>query len=129
MGPFKRLIALSVLNLPRRRQPRATQTLLAAAGLLALIFGLGFLLAPAAVLPVYGIKPDPATALMSRFFGASLVHLGVALYLVREMREAGTQRGLILAGVIGSAAGLAVALMGQLSGVVKVMGWSTVATS
>jgi hypothetical protein len=28
---------------------------------------------------------------------------------------------------VGSAAGLAVALMGQLSGVVNVMGWSTVA--
>lgn len=102
-------------------------TLLLVAGLLALVFGLGFLLVPAAVLPVYGIQPDPATALMSRFFGAALVHVGVALYLVREVREAGTQRGLTLAGVVGSAAGLAVALMGQLSGVVNVMGWSTVA--
>jgi hypothetical protein len=102
-------------------------TLLSAAGLLALVFGLGFLLASAAVLPVYGVQPNPATALMSRFFGAALVHLGTALYLVREVREAGTQRGLVVAGVVGSAAGLLVALMGQLSGVVNVMGWSTVA--
>ena len=56
-----------------------------------------------------------------------LIHLGAALYLVREVREAGTQRGLILAGVVGSVAGLAVVLMGQLSGVVNGMGWSTVA--
>ncbi|MEO7138455.1 MAG: hypothetical protein ABI037_12120 [Gemmatimonadales bacterium] len=102
-------------------------TLLLVAGLLALGFGLGFLLVPAAVLPVYGIQPDPATTLMSRFFGAALVQLGAALYLVRDLREAGTQRGLVLAGVVGSTAGLAVALMGQLSGVVNVMGWSTVA--
>jgi hypothetical protein len=65
-------------------------TLLSVAGLLALVFGLGFLLVPAAVLPVYGIQPDPATTLMSRFFGAALVHLGTALYLVRDVREAGT---------------------------------------
>lgn len=102
-------------------------TLLLVAGLLALGFGLGFLLVPAAVLPVYGIQPDPATTLMSRFFGAALVQLGAALYLVRDLREAGTQRGLVLGGVAGSTAGLAVALMGQLSGVVNVMGWSTVA--
>lgn len=102
-------------------------TLLLVAGLLALAFGLGFLLVPATVLPVYGIQPDPATALMSRFFGAALVHLGAALYLVRGVREVGIQRGLVLAGVVGSAAGLAVALMGQLGGVVNVMGWSTVA--
>ena len=102
-------------------------TLLLVAGVLALAFGLGFLLVPAAVLPLYGIKADPATALMSRFFGAALVHVGAGLYLLREVREAGIQRGLIVAGVVGSAAGLAVALMGQLSGVVNAMGWSTVA--
>jgi hypothetical protein len=102
-------------------------TLLLAGGLLAVVFGLGFLLLPATVLPVYGIQPEPSTVLMSRFFGASLVHLGAALYLVHETGEAITQRGLILAGVIGSAAGLAVALSGQLSGVVNVVGWSTVA--
>jgi hypothetical protein len=102
-------------------------TLLLVAGLLALVFGLSFLLAPGAVLPVYGIQPDAATTLMSRFFGAALVHVGAVLYWVREVQEAAAQRGLVLAGVVGSALGLAVALMGQLSGVVNSMGWSTVA--
>lgn len=89
--------------------------------------GLGFLLVPGAVLPVYGIDPAPATLLMSRFFGAALVNLGLAVYLLREAREVVAQRGLVLAGVCGSVAGLAVALMGQLSGLVNGMGWSTVA--
>lgn len=102
-------------------------TLLLVAGLLALVFGLGFLLVPGALLPVYGIDPAPATMLMSRFFGAALVNLGLAVYLLREVREPSTQRGLVLAGVAGSVAGLAVAVMGQLGGLVNVMGWSTVA--
>jgi len=102
-------------------------SLLLIAGLLALAFGLGFLLAPGALLPLYGVDPAPGTVLMSRFFGAALIHLGIALYLIREVSETTAQRGLILAGVIGSAAGLAVALMGQLSGVVNAMGWSTLA--
>jgi hypothetical protein len=102
-------------------------TLLLVAGILALVFGLGFLLAPAALLPLYGLGTEPATVLMSRFFGAALVHLGAALYLVRDVREPATRRGLVLAGVVGSLAGVAVALLGQLSGLVNAMGWSTVA--
>jgi hypothetical protein len=101
-------------------------SLLLIAGLLALVFGLGFLLIPAALLPVYGIEAEAATVLMSRFFGAALVHLGVLLYLVREVEEPAAQRGLALAGVVGSVAGLAVALAGQLGGLVNAMGWSTV---
>jgi hypothetical protein len=96
------------------------------AGALALVFGLGFLLAPGAVLPVYGVAVDPGITLMSRFFGAALVHLGVLLYLVRETRDPATQHGLALSGVVGSVAGLAVAVMAVLGRVVNVVGWSTV---
>ena len=102
-------------------------TLLLVAGILALVFGLGFLLAPAALLPLYALQPEPDTVLMSRFFGAALVQLGATLYLVRDVREPATRRGLVVAGVVGSLAGLAVALLGQLSGLVNAMGWSTAA--
>jgi hypothetical protein len=102
-------------------------TLLLIAGVLALVFGLSFLLVPGAVLPLYGIEPAAGTVMMSRFFGAALVNLGLAVYLLRDAGEAGTQRGLVLAGVVGSVSGLAVALMGQFAGLVNAMGWSTVA--
>lgn len=102
-------------------------TLLLLAGLLALAFGLGFLLLPGAVLPLYGVEPAPATVMIARFFGVALVHLGLALYLVRETRDAAIQRGLALSGVVGSAAGVAVALTGVLGGLVNDLGWSTVA--
>jgi hypothetical protein len=36
------------------------------------------------------------------------------------------QRGIVLGSVLGSAAGLIVALMGQISGLVGALGWSTV---
>ena len=102
-------------------------SLLLIAGLLALVFGLGFLIVPQALLPLYGIQSDPSTVLMSRFFGAALVNLGAAVYLIREVQEAPAQRALVVAGVIGSVAGLGVALVGQLNGQVNAMGWSTVA--
>ena len=102
-------------------------TLLLIAGVLALVFGLGFLFAPGAVLPLYGMEPAAGTILMSRFFGVALVNLGLAVYLLRDVREPAAQRGLVLAGVVGSAAGLVVAMLGQFGGLVNAMGWSTVA--
>ncbi len=102
-------------------------TVFLAGGVLGLVFGLGFLLFPTAVLPLYGVPVDPSTVLMSRFFGVALFHLGIVLYLMRDVRESASQRALAVAGVAGSAGGLAVAIMGVLGGVVNAMGWSTVA--
>lgn len=87
-------------------------TLFLVAGVLALAFGLGFLLVPAAVLPLYGVQPEAATVLMSRFFGVALVQLGLVLILIRQVREPGAVRGLALAGVLGSVCGALVALLG-----------------
>lgn len=103
-----------------------THTLFLVAGMLGLLFGLSFLLAPAAMLPVYGVSADAATVFVGRFFGAVLFQLGLTLYLVREVREPKAQRGLALASVIGSACGALVALMGVLNGTTNGLGWSTV---
>jgi hypothetical protein len=54
-------------------------TLLLIAGLLALVFGLGFLLAPRPMLTLYGVPTDPSVGLMARFFGAALVQVGLVL--------------------------------------------------
>jgi hypothetical protein len=76
---------------------------------------------------MYGAPTDAATVLMSRFFGAALLQVGLMLYFLRETRDGATQRSTALAGVVGSVGGLAVALMGVMGGVVNALGWSTVA--
>lgn len=103
------------------------RTLLLIGGLLALIFGIGFLLFPQALLRLYGIAPDPAIVLMSRFFGAALVQIGLVLYLIRDVGDLRTQRGVVIGSFLGSLAGLVVALTGQFWEVVNSLGWSTVA--
>jgi hypothetical protein len=103
------------------------RTLLLIAGLLALAFGLCFLIAPHAMLRLYGIAPDPAIALMARFFAAALLQIGLLLYLVRDVADPRTQRGVVLGSFIGALTGLVVALTGQFWGLVNSLGWSTVA--
>ncbi|HJR15893.1 MAG TPA: hypothetical protein VJ808_03485 [Gemmatimonadales bacterium] len=103
------------------------RSLLLLAGVIALGFGLGFLLAPRPMLALYGVPADPAIVLVSRFFGAALVQLGLVLYLIRDVGDLRTQRGVVIGSFLGSVAGLVVALTGQFWGVVNQFGWSTVA--
>jgi hypothetical protein len=102
-------------------------TLLLIAGLLALVFGLGFLLVPRPMLALYGIPADPSLVLMARFFGSALVQIGLVLYLIRDVGDPRTQRGVVIGSFIGAVAGLVVALTGQFWGLVNQLGWSTVA--
>ena len=101
--------------------------LLLIGGLVALVFGLGFLLVPRPMLTLYGIPTDPSVVLMSRFFGVALLQIGLVLYLIRDVGDLRTQRGVVIGSFIGSVAGLVVALTGQFWGLVNQLGWSTVA--
>jgi hypothetical protein len=103
------------------------RSLLLLAGVIALGFGLAFLFAPRPMLALYGVAADAGIVLMSRFFGAALVQLGMVLYLIRDVGDLRTQRGVIIGSFLGSVAGLVVALTGQFWGVVNQFGWSSVA--
>ncbi len=96
------------------------------AAVLGIVFGVGFLLAPVTLLAQYGVDPSPATVLMSRFFAAALLNLGLLLYLIRHVKDGLAQKAVAFGGVVGSLAGLFVAVLGQISHVINSLGWSTV---
>lgn len=102
-------------------------TLLRLAGLLALAFGIGFLFAPATVLALYGVAAEPAAVLMARFFGSALVQIGLVLYLIRDVSDPVTRRGVVIGSFLGSLAGFVVSLTAQFWGLMNSFGWSTVA--
>ena len=102
-------------------------TLLLVAGLIALAFGVGFLIFPMELLAQYGLRTDDVGILMSRFFGAALVELGLVLGLARRASDLPTQRGIAIAGFLGSLVVMAVAFRAQFAGQLNSLGWSTVA--
>jgi len=103
------------------------ETFLTIAAVIAIVFGLGFVAAPARMLTQYGIEASPGTAIMARFFGGALLNLGFVLFLARHVIEPVTRTGIVRGSLIGAAVGLLVALHGQRIGAVNALGWSTVA--
>ena len=92
-----------------------------------LVFGIGFVLVPKAVMALYGVTLDPAGAMMTQFFGAAFLLLSIVLWFARNAPYSEvTLQALLLAVVIGDAIGFIVALLAQLSGVANALGWLNV---
>jgi uncharacterized membrane protein len=89
-------------------------------------FGLGFVLMPGQLLPIYGVDPDSALRLIGQFFGAALLSLAILAWLVRNLSDSETRRAIVLALFVGETIGFIMALIGQLNGILNVLGWSVV---
>lgn len=102
-------------------------TLITIAAVIAVAFGVPFVAAPALMLTQYGIVALPGTTILARFFGAALINIGLVLFAVRAVAEPTVRLGVARASLVGSLAGLLVAVHGQRTGAVNSLGWSTVA--
>jgi hypothetical protein len=103
-----------------------TRTVLTAAAVVALVFALGLLLMPTFMGTLYGLGASPVQELIARFFGATLLGVGLINWFAKDMDYA-TLRPVILGNLIGNAVGLIVALMGTLGGVMNSVGWLSIA--
>ena len=91
-----------------------------------LVFGIGFVLMPVAVMSVYGATLETAGVMMSQFFGAVFFGIGIICWLYRNA-DSNTLKGMILALCIADTIGFVVALTHQLSGNTNALGWINVA--
>ncbi|MFH1951949.1 MAG: hypothetical protein ABIL06_10065 [Pseudomonadota bacterium] len=102
-------------------------TLMVINAVVALLFGLTFVLVAGALLSLYGITLSPGGLIVARLFGAALLGYAVLTYLARKAEESEARRAIVFALFISELIGFIVALVGQLSGAVNALGWSTVA--
>ena len=93
---------------------------------IALVFGIGFVLVPGTMGTLYGMTPGPEVNLAGQFFGVELIAVGLLCWLARNVSDSAAQRAMILAFLIADVIGLIVSLMGTLSGVFNAVGWSAV---
>jgi hypothetical protein len=101
-------------------------TFLSIVGVVAILFGIGFVLAPAQVLAQYGITADQYVAFISRLFGVALINVGLIVWFARNIIDPLGRGSIVLAGLIADILGFLVALQGQINGLANALGWSTV---
>ncbi len=101
-------------------------TLFTINAIIAAVFGISFVLIPATMLSIYGVALSPAGVVLARLLGAEFLSYSVLTWFARNLKETETQRIIILGCLIGFGIGFIVALMGQLTGVFNLLGWSNV---
>lgn len=94
--------------------------------IVALLFGLAFVFAAGALLSLYGVSLNPGGLLVARLFGAALLGFAVLTWCARNVEESEARKAIIPSLFISETIGFIVALIGQLSGAVNALGWSTV---
>ena len=94
--------------------------------IVAVVFGLGFLIVPGLLMAHYGIMADASLEYVGQLFGAALLAFGVLTWSARNAADSDARQAILLALFVGDGIGFIVALIGQLGGVVNAVGWSTV---
>jgi hypothetical protein len=104
----------------------SVKVFLAIGAAIAILYGIAFVLAPAFVLATYGMTTEASTVLSARYFGLTLLGLGLIVWLVRETSDRTALRGLLSGLSVQSVIGVLVSIWGTLAGTMNAMGWSAV---
>jgi len=92
-----------------------------------IIFGIGSVLAPQALVSLYGTTLNPAGVLMMQYGGAWLIGIGLLAWFARNAADSEARRAIVLAFLICYSIAFIVALLAQLTAVLNALGWGTVA--
>lgn len=94
--------------------------------IVALVFGIGFVLMPAQVVSMYGVTASEPLKLTAQLLGAALIGFGVLTWFARKATESDARKAILLAFFISDGIGFIVSLIAQLGSVVNALGWMNV---
>jgi hypothetical protein len=103
------------------------KTLMIINAIVAIVFGVTFVIVPAQAYSLYDITANEQLVYMGQLFGAALIGFALLTWMARNATDSDARRAIVLALFIANGIGFVVALIGQLSNVVNALGWSTVA--
>ena len=94
--------------------------------IIAIVFGVVFLIIPEQVYSFYGIESNMMLNYMGQLFGAALIAIGLIAWGSRNATDSDARKAIIFSFFIADTIGFVIALIGQLNQVVNAVGWTTV---
>jgi hypothetical protein len=94
--------------------------------IIAMVFGLGFVLLPGFLFSIYGLPGNPPTLLGFRFFGSALISLALITWLLKDSADWNAIRAVLIGNGIGNIPGVLAAFFATINGTLNAMGWSAV---
>jgi len=101
-------------------------TLLTINAIVAILFGIAFVLMPATLTSYYGITLSPAGLYVGQLFGATLLGFAVLTWSSRNAGESEARQAIVLALFLSHTVALVLSLLAQFAGTVNALGWSTI---
>jgi uncharacterized membrane protein YfcA len=93
---------------------------------LAVLYGLGFVLIPGSMVALYGGPMEPHVTLNVQFFGSALLALGVISWFAKDFRDWDAMRGFLIGIVFSNVVGGLLSIWATITGVLNGFGWSSV---
>jgi hypothetical protein len=97
------------------------------ATIVAAVFGVAFLLVPAQLAALYGVKLTPATEVIGRIAGSTISGFAVIFWSIRNQSGAEALKGAMLAGLIANGLDALILLHATATGLLNTLGWAQVA--
>ena len=94
--------------------------------IIAIVFGVVFVIIPEPMYSLYGIESNMMLNYMGQLFGAALIVVGLIAWGSRNAADSDARRAIIFSFFIGDTIGFVIALIGQVNQVVNSLGWTTV---
>ena len=93
------------------------------ATIVAAVFGLAFLVAPSALVALYGVTLTPATEVIGRIAGSVILGFAIVFWAARNENAAETFKAVLVAGLIANGLDCLILLHATVTGLVNGLGW------
>jgi len=102
------------------------KTLFIISAVIAVAYGIAFVIVPSQVCALYDIESTPILNYMDQLFGAALLAIGLISWFSRNAAVSEAQKAIILGLFIADGIGFIVSLIGQINNVLGSLGWLNV---
>ena len=93
------------------------------AAVIAAVFGLAFLIAPSQLVALYGVKLAPATEVIARIAGSSILAFVIVFWGARDAKAADTLKAVLVSGVVANGLDALILLHATWAGLLNTYGW------